>query len=255
MDRRELATPDCTFGKLSRSAWNALKGKWAVAIGAFALAAVIKGAAQQIPIAGPLFAGYFLVPLDAGVMFFCLKLIRGEKTPIESIFDLFSDYWRYVWGGVRVALFVFLRALPLIADGILLGLCCLGYDGSDADTGWLALPILALIVLLPVLTIPPVIAGLRYGMTIYIMIDRPEYSAKDAMDESAAIMYGRKGQYFGYGLLIGLIAIPVTVFTLGIGLFWFIPWAGVFTALFYESILGHETIPEVPEIAGDTAEA
>ena len=250
MSTREIIAPGSTFSGLSRYALDAIKGKWGVTIGAFVLACVIKGAAQQVPIAGPL-AAYLLIPLDVGVMLFCLKLIRREKTPIEGIFDPFSDYWRYVWGGIRVGLVILLWTLPLILDGI--AICLLLFAGTDDGGGMdrnVIVPYLFFCgVLFPFLFIPAAVACLRYAMTLYIMIDHPDYRAKDAMAESDAIMYGHKWQYFGYSLLIGLIFIPVTLFTLGIGLFWFIPWAGVFTASFYESVRRRDELPTAEETA------
>jgi uncharacterized membrane protein len=73
-------------------------------------------------------------------------------------------------------------------------------------------------------------------MTIYIMLDKPEYTAKEAMTESIQIMYGHKLQFFGYSLLFGLIAFSGTILTLGIGLIWLIPWSASFMASFYDSI-------------------
>ena len=68
------------------------------------------------------------------------------------------------------------------------------------------------------------------------MLDHPEYSVKEAMAESSAIMYGHKLQMFGYGVLIGLIVISGILLTLGIGAFWLLPWTGTFIAAFYDSI-------------------
>lgn len=243
MSTKEIIAQGSTFSCLTRRALDAIRGKWGVTIGAFVLSVVIKGAAQQIPIIGPLFAGYLLLPLNVGVMLFCLKLLRREKTPIECIFDPFSDYWRYLWGGIRVALAILLRALPLIADGIVICFLLFAASGDESLTRSLAPFLIFCGLLFLPLWILPVIACLRYCMTLYIMIDHPEYSAKDAMEESDAITYGHKAKYFGYGLLIGLIFIPVVLFTLGIGLFWLIPWAGVFTASFYESIRRREPDP------------
>ena len=70
MAEKTVLSPGSTFSGLSRYALDAIKGKWGVTIGAFVLNVVIKGAVQQIPIVGPLFAGYFLFPLDVGVMLF-----------------------------------------------------------------------------------------------------------------------------------------------------------------------------------------
>lgn len=56
------------------------------------------------------------------------------------------------------------------------------------------------------------------------------------MKESRAIMYGHKLAMFLYMLVWSLLFMAVTVCTLGIGLFWLIPWMGTFWANFYLSI-------------------
>ena len=250
MAEQIVIAPGSTFGGLAKYALDAIKGKWPVTIGACVLTGVFKSLANQAPLVGFL-AGLLLTPLDAGLILFLLKLIRRKRTPIECIFDPFSDYWRYVWGGVRVMLVVLLWALPLIADVI--AICLLLFVHAAKAGGGMEETIVPLLifcgVLVPFLWIPAVVAGLRYSMTLYLMVDHPEYPAKDAMAESDAIMYGHKAQYFGYSLLIGLIFFPVTLLTLGIGLFWLIPWAGVFTASFYESIRRRD---EFEQLTGKT---
>ena len=186
------------FSELAKSSWNALKGKWGITIGTLFIAVCIQAAAQYIPVVGP-FSGWFLFPLTAGCSLFMLRVIRNEQ-PLEVgiIFDPFSQYWRYLWANLRMFIFVFLWTLLLIVPGI--------------------------------------IAGIRYSMTVYIMLDNPQCSAKEAMTESSAVMYGHKWQFFGYSLLFCLIFFLGTLCTLGIGLFWLIPWSAAFMASFYDSV-------------------
>ena len=63
-------------------------------------------------------------------------------------------------------------------------------------------------------------------------------------------MYGHKWQFFGYSLLFSLISFFGVLCTLGIGLFWLIPWAGSFMASFYESVRRR---PEMPADAAPEA--
>lgn len=198
MSSKEILSQGCSFSALAKQAWNALKGRWGVAIGTLLLAEIILITAGFIPVAGN-YAGLFLFPLNVGVYLFTLKLVRQEEPlGIGLIFEPFKQYWHYVWGCLRVGIFVFLWSLLLI--------------------------------------IPGIIAGIRYSMTFYIMLDHPEYSVKEAMTESSAVMYGHKWQFFGYSLLLGLIFFVGTVCTFCIGLFWLIPWCASFFAAFYESV-------------------
>lgn len=212
MAEQEIISQGSCFSDLAKQAWNALKGKWWITIGAFLLVSIIEGAAGFIPKLGN-YAGLLLFPLTAGLLLFTLKLVRQEDSlGINLIFEPFQQYLRYVWGNLRVAIFVFLWSLLLI--------------------------------------IPGIIAGLRFSMTYFIMLDHPEYSAKEAMTESSAIMYGHKWQMFGYSLLLCLCLL-VGACTV-IGLIWLIPWAGTFWAAFYESVRRRSA--EIPPVLDEASE-
>ena len=73
-------------------------------------------------------------------------------------------------------------------------------------------------------------------MTLFVMLDNPGCSVKEAMTASGVIMRGHKLQWFFYSLLFGLICFAGTLLTLGIGLFWLVPLAWAFQAAFYEFI-------------------
>ena len=198
MDSSDSTVQEMCFSSLAKSSWQVLSGKWGITIGTFLIAIFIQAAANYIPVLGA-FSGWLLFPLNAGVMLFMLRIVRNEQSlDIGLIFNPFNQYWRFVWGNLRMGIFTFLWTLLLI--------------------------------------IPGIIAGIRYSMTIYIMLDKPEYTAKEAMTESIQIMYGHKLQFFGYSLLFGLIAFSGTILTLGIGLIWLIPWSASFMASFYDSI-------------------
>ena len=198
MDSPDSTVQEMCFSSLAKSSWKALSGKWGITIGTFLIALFIQAAANYVPVLGA-FSGLLLFPLTAGVTLFMLRVVRNEQPlDIGLIFNPFNQYWRFVWGNLRMFIFTFLWTLLLI--------------------------------------IPGIIAGIRYSMTIYIMLDKPEYTAKEAMTESIQIMYGHKLQFFGYSLLFCLIMFFGTILTFGIGLFWLIPWSASFMASFYDSI-------------------
>ncbi|MBQ9338207.1 MAG: DUF975 family protein [Lentisphaeria bacterium] len=192
----EIISPGSTFGQLSNQVWTALRGKWGTAVGAFFIAQLILCAASQF---GGALAGILLAPLNFGVALISLRFLRNEPaSDLGILFEPFSQYGRCVWGVLRPSIFIILWYLLLIVPGI--------------------------------------IASIRYSQTIFILLDRPDLSVKEAMEESCRIMYGHKLHFFGLSLLLALIAIPVAVCTLFIGLLWLVPWMGVFWAAFYESI-------------------
>lgn len=198
MTEKMIVAPGSCFSELAGISWKALKGKWLITIGVFLCGIFIQAVAGYIPVLG-IFSGLLLFPLNVGTMLFMLRVVRNEQPlDIGTIFQPFSQYLRYIWADIRMGFFIFLWTLLLI--------------------------------------IPGIIAGIRYSMTIYIMLDDPQCSVKDAMAESSDIMYGHKWQFFGYSILFSLIFFFGVLCTLGIGLFWLIPWATGFMAAFYDSV-------------------
>ena len=201
MNANENIVPDSpqpvSFSSVLELAWKSLKGKWMLVIGSLFIALAIQSAASFIPIA-QMFAGLLLFPLTVGLMAIFLCTVRGGQPALDQLFDPFRQYFRYLWGYLRVAIFVFLWTLLLI--------------------------------------IPGIIAAIRYSQTFFIMLDNPDCYAKEAMTESCRIMKGHKLQWFGYSLLFSLIFLAVVLLTLGIGLIWLIPLSWAFQAAFYESI-------------------
>lgn len=87
------------------------------------------------------------------------------------------------------------------------------------------------------LIIPGIVKGLAYSMTPYVLMDHPEYRIGAAIKESERIMVGHKFDLFYLELsFIGWIFL--SILTLGIGLFWLIPYMRVSVAAFYEEVKG-----------------
>ena len=77
-------------------------------------------------------------------------------------------------------------------------------------------------------------------MTFYILNERPELSANQAIDESRRLMKGHKFDLFyldlsfiGWYLLAG-------IFTLGIGILWVLPYHYTARAAFWEDIKAND---------------
>lgn len=201
-----------TFSGLWRQACITLKGNWAKAIGATVVQWLISGAAQAVPVVGQ-FSHIFLIPLNVGLLLYFLMLARTQKPALETIFVPFSSYGRMLWGGIRMGIFIFLQYLLLI--------------------------------------IPGIVATYRYAMTFYIMLDEPELKVRDAMIKSREMMYNHKMQLFGYSILFALIAIAATVFTIGIGLIWFVPFTQALMANYYLQLKSAYELKHPTVIAGE----
>lgn len=85
------------------------------------------------------------------------------------------------------------------------------------------------------LIVPGIIKSFSYAMTPFILRDWPELSPNQAINLSCKMMKGHKFDLFyldisfiGWGIL--------SVFTLGIGLFWLVPYMQTAFAAFYEDI-------------------
>ncbi len=84
--------------------------------------------------------------------------------------------------------------------------------------------------------VPGIVKALSYSMTTYILADRPELTAQEAIKESMRLMEGRKGKLFclylrflGWGILSALTGGILYVFYVG-------PWVNAAMAGFYEDI-------------------
>lgn len=83
--------------------------------------------------------------------------------------------------------------------------------------------------------VPGIVKAYSYSMTYYIKCDHPEYTAKQAIDESRRMMYGNKFRLFKLHLsFIGWFI--VGAICLGIGTLWVSAYAQAAIAEFYEEV-------------------
>lgn len=137
--------------------------------------------------------------ISAGVGLFFLRVYRGEKPEIQTMFDGFKNYG-HVLGGV-----------------------CWQYLWTVL---WAFVPVYGIIKII------------SYSMTPYILMDQPEVGAKDALKVSMAMTDGHKGEIFVMELsFIGWALL--TCLTCGVlGLFYVIPYMNVTMAAYYEQLKG-----------------
>ena len=93
------------------------------------------------------------------------------------------------------------------------------------------------------LIVPGIIAAYRYALADFILAENPEISASQSIDISDKLMSGNKWRLFclefsfiGWDIL--------TIFTLGIGNLWLIPYKYAAKAAFYRDICGTNTKQE-----------
>jgi uncharacterized membrane protein len=139
------------------------------------------------------------MPLNVGYTYAANRLfVEGDSRVTGNTFrDAFGCWGRNVWGMFLVGVFTFLWSLLLIVPGI--------------------------------------VNFYAYAMTPYILVDNPELSANQAINMSREMMKGHKFDLFFLQLsFIGLIFL--SIFTLGIGLLWVMPYMMTAQAAFYQDI-------------------
>ena len=120
---------------------------------------------------------------------------EGDDKVLANEFKIgFGNYWHHVWGMFLNRFFVFLWSLLLFVPGI--------------------------------------IKTLSYAMTNYILVDKPELSANEAINLSKDMMYGHKFDLF-YLYLSFTGWFILCLVTLGIGFLWFYPYAQAAQVSFY----------------------
>jgi uncharacterized membrane protein len=154
-----------------------------------------------VGMAGGTFVGGILLsgPMIVGMSMFFLALIRRRPTEVGQLFRGFDNFGTNLGAYVLVTVIVFAWSLLFL--------------------------------------IPGIVASFSYAMTYYLLADRPELTASQAMAMSKDMMRGRRGKlfflqlrFFGWALLC--------VLTGGIGFIWLAPYIQASTAYFYEDIRG-----------------
>ena len=216
-----------------RIAREALRGKWALAIGtgfiAVLLGAVSRGGSssngggresqhqQFLPIDISstfyvIFASILVVVLlwalitffmggaiELGYCRFNKNLINNTDAKFTDLFSRFDCFWKAFGLRLLIAIFTFLWTLLFI--------------------------------------IPGIIAAFSYSMAFYIMEENPSTGIMEAISQSKQMMRGNKFRLFCLAFsFIGWILL--SVFTLGLGMLWVGPYMNASFAAFYLEISG-----------------
>ncbi|MDC9723757.1 MAG: DUF975 family protein [Urechidicola sp.] len=191
---------DTSNSELMKDAERSLSGKWGLAVGTFFVIGLINFALQLMADYIPFSSIVNIIiagPLALGVAIFSLNLSRDNNAKSDNIFDGFKNFGNAIGTYLLMVLFIFLWTLLLI--------------------------------------IPGIIAALSYSMALFILADDPDIKPMEALDESKRMMDGHKEKlffmylrFFGWSLLC--------ILTLGIGFLWFIPYANVSLAKFYDDL-------------------
>ncbi len=142
---------------------------------------------------------FVLLPLAVGYSNSMRVLLEtGDNRLANNSFSLgFGNWLHVVWGMVLSTIYIFLWTLLLI--------------------------------------IPGIIKSYSYALTPYILVEHPEMSANEAIEESMRLMDGHKFDLFYLQLSFIGWAI-LSILSLGLGFFWLIPYQMTAQAAFYRDI-------------------
>lgn len=184
-----------TNQEYKNAALAALEGKWAPAVICAVVYSLIVGAAGTTGILA------ILVSLPLQVGFYCVHknlLVNGDERMTGETFRLgFDNWWHNVWGMFLMGIYIFLWTLLLV--------------------------------------IPGIIKAFSYALVPYILVEKPELSADQAIDLSRKMMRGHKFDLFCLSFSFIGWAI-LSCLTLGIGFFWLLPYMYTSYAAFYEDV-------------------
>jgi uncharacterized membrane protein len=208
---------------------DALRGKWALAVGtgfvAVLLGAVSRGGGSS----------------------------NGGESQHYSSFDMNSSYYNFFVTTITIVL-IWALITFFIGGAVELGYCRFNknlINGTNPqftdlfsrfDIFWKALGlrlVIAFFIFLWTLlfVIPGIIAAFRYSMAFYIMEENPSMGIMEAISESKDMMIGNKFRLFC--LAISFIGWAILcIFTLGIGVLWLNPYMHASFAAFYLEVSG-----------------
>ena len=142
---------------------------------------------------------FVLLPLAVGYSNSMRVLLEtGDNRLTNNSFSLgFGNWLHVVWGMILSTIYIFLWTLLLI--------------------------------------IPGIIKSYSYALTPYILVEHPEMSANEAIEESMRLMDGHKFDLFYLQLSFIGWAI-LSILSLGLGFFWLITYQMTAQAAFYRDI-------------------
>ena len=244
---------------------SGIRGHWFQAICVFVVFNLMLALVNSVAGFGTLLSLIISGPLTIGICIYSLNIIRDNFPKAEDLifgfkFNLGNGILAYFIIIPIVLVCGFLLMLLFITINFFIYLLILSiyysqsYEAFTVSMEWKALlsPFQLffefgflnsiLIILFIIISFcfsilfPFFIVSIPFSMTFYIMADDTSIDAWDAIQESWSMMKGFKRTYLWLNFILLLLLIPVSIFTLCIGLLWFIPFSSIITGVFYEEI-------------------
>lgn len=157
-----------------------------------------------------------------------LRLARGEQPGYRNLMDGFSSVGRVLAAGVLTYVLIWLWTMLGMIPYVVVLILAVVMESE----GLLALAMLLLVLAV----VCAVVAGLRYQLAYYFLLDNPEMGAMEAIRHSKQAMKGWKGALFMLDLsFLGWMLLAP--FTLGILSLWLSPYMSAAEANFYDHVV------------------
>ena len=255
-----------SIGQLFSKTFKALKGHWIQAICIFFVFNFAIAIVQAIPAIGGFLSLIISGPLTIGISVYSLKIINDNFPKAENVLDGF----KYNLGNGILAYFILIPVILIVGFILMLFFVFINsivfgflisifysqsYEVFIASMDWEALfapfkvltfksgiiePVLLILFVIVSflfsIILPWIIASIPFAMTFFIMAEDTSIDAWDAVQKSWNMMKGYKRKYLILNILLLLLVIPIMLFTLFIGLLWFLPFSFIISAVFYQQI-------------------
>ena len=255
-----------SLNSLFKQTFLSLKGKWFQAICIFLVAGIFQALIQSIPAVGGILGFIISGPVTVGYCVYSLNIVNDNFPKVENILDGF----KFNFGNNLLAYLIITLIVIFVGFLILFVFCFINFllfllyldfffsqsfEAFTMNYDWNALltPFklfsfesnffdLIFFVLFLIasfcfsIIIPFIIASLPYSMTFLIMAEDYSIDAWEAIQKSRKMMKGFKRKFLTLQIVLVIIAVLISIFTVFIGLLWFIPLSYVITAVFYHQI-------------------
>lgn len=257
-----------TLSDIRKSARETLAGKWnAAALLTFVFYLVSFGISilyvilSYIPLVSFVaMIGFYAVtfPMVYGLSFCFMEMKKNNNVDCADFLTLgfsnFGKIWCIIGNIFKKTWLYLLLYFVLIFATAFLGIFTIIFSialESPFFALFSCLLIFILIAAIITIYILFIIKLLLYSLSMYIAWDNPNMSAKDAVKTSEQLMKGHRGKYFL--LYLSFIGWNIlSIFTLGIGMLWLLPYMEMSSIIFYENRIKKNINNENTEEIKDT---
>lgn len=168
---------------------------------------------------------------SAGYALFFLNMACRRSCDVSNLF--YGYRWQFSKCMTFSAFFTVVNLVCMLPYQI-----CFALFRQTQEMGWLMAAMLTISAALIILTV----FSLVYSQCYYLMLDFPDYSAKQLLSTSRKLMKGHKGRLF----YLQVSFIPLTLLALltcGIGMLWLSPYMHMTYTCFFLDLMNPRRVP------------